>query len=916
MRRPTVATYSFVALVGLLSLGACGESASQPTEDGGPDGKTPPVRCPDGTEPTDGRCRLPSSPVDAGVDADGPETDAQVEEPSACLDAVLAPGGASGPGAVEDARGRSTVTIADRAEGVCARSFRFTSTQTPREGAPQGERAIEEKDGAPSLRTSSPLLDAAYALALEETREASVDSIRDGAFRNGAPVACPDGGCFETGKLWPYVWTRDTAYAVHLGLASVDPPRARASLLFKVSPRRAGGAPEIVQDTGSGGSWPVSTDRVVWALGAKRLLDELEGEARQAFAATTLEALSNTLDRDRRVVFDAQDGLYTGETSFLDWREQTYGPWTAIDVVPIATSKALSTNVLHLEALRLASTLAEAAGDRSRAERYRAWGEALATRIHEKLFLADEGIWAAVTGPALDGAPVERFDALGTALAVLAGIGDEASQKRAMARYPWAPAGPPVVWPQERNVAIYHNRGIWPFVTAYMALAGRAAKNSDVVARAAKSLVEQAALNMSHMENFDLASGRPWADDGPLSGPVVNSSRQIWSVAGFVGLVQHVLFGQELQGGAIRFAPFIPRATRRAYFPNASRIALTDVPFQGRTISVVVRLPADPDGGSGAYAIQRVLLDGREVRDRFLAKSELRTRSVIEIELALPAQPAEAAVRTFLPTIYAQTYAPAPPAMASVSRVGNGLRVAWTWNGDEPNAGVSHRIFRDGALVATVPGDNTSWVDTSAGETAPSHCYAVETRRQTGGAVSHRARPFCWWGPANARVTNVFAGALAREGGNVSNAYGRPHLEAWGDPGHTATVTRFVATSTGRHLVQVVGGNGAGAINTGITCSVKRVVVQDIDAGTTAGEGFLYVPHRGTWDAWLDSSFVGAELVAGRAYRIVIGHDEAASNMSAFSHFADYTGGTGGTGGPFFRMNLATVNILALTGAR
>ena len=51
-------------------------------------------------------------------------------------------------------------------------------------------------------------------------------------------------------------------------------------------------------------------------------------------------------------------GLYRGETSFLDWREQTYPAWTRDNVVFIAQSFALSTNVLHYEALQLAAKLA------------------------------------------------------------------------------------------------------------------------------------------------------------------------------------------------------------------------------------------------------------------------------------------------------------------------------------------------------------------------------------------------------------------------------------------------------------------------------------------------------------------------------------------------------------------------------
>ncbi len=64
---------------------------------------------------------------------------------------------------------------------------------------------------------------------------------------------------FVAGENWPYVWTRDTAYAALLSLAAVDPQRTVNSLLFKTArlkPAAAAAADHsaaelhIVQDTG------------------------------------------------------------------------------------------------------------------------------------------------------------------------------------------------------------------------------------------------------------------------------------------------------------------------------------------------------------------------------------------------------------------------------------------------------------------------------------------------------------------------------------------------------------------------------------------------------------------------------------------------------------------------------------------
>lgn len=95
------------------------------------------------------------------------------------------------------------------------------------------------------------------------------------------------------------------------------------------------------------------------ALGAERLLSALDGEEYNQFAERAYKAISNTLEADRLAAFDAKSGLYTGEQSFLDWREQTYSTWTPNDVNAIGSSKALSTNVVHYRAIQLAAKLAE-----------------------------------------------------------------------------------------------------------------------------------------------------------------------------------------------------------------------------------------------------------------------------------------------------------------------------------------------------------------------------------------------------------------------------------------------------------------------------------------------------------------------------------------------------------------------------
>ena len=71
-------------------------------------------------------------------------------------------------------------------------------------------------------------------------------------------------------------------------------------------------------------------------------------------------------------------------------------------------------------------------------------------------------------------APYEAYDLLGLSLAITSGVADPARARQALAAYPTWAAGSPVIWPQQPATAIYHNRAIWPFVSAYALRAARA----------------------------------------------------------------------------------------------------------------------------------------------------------------------------------------------------------------------------------------------------------------------------------------------------------------------------------------------------------------------------------------------------------------------------------------------------------
>ncbi len=459
---------------------------------------------------------------------------------------------------------------------------------------PTRERRIAPQ--AWTADTASVLFDGLFAMAQSDLKKDSVPAIRDAAYDHGDAIAC---ACFVAGKQWPFVWTRDLAYSTDLALWRFDPARARRSLLFKLSDVRVPGVPQglyVVQDTGSGGSWPISTDRVAWFLGARHLLGD------RAFADTAYRALQDTLAQDREYAFDPATGLYRGETSFLDWREQSYPAWTANDVRFIAQSYALSTNVLHYEALRLAARMA-AARSAALALRYAQQAAALKVALNRWFWNPRAGMYMSYLGGGDPPQPVASYDLLGEALAITSGVADPARARQALAHYPTWPAGSPVIWPERGDQPIYHNRAIWPFVSAYALRAARKVDDPARIAHELRSILRAAALSGSNMENFALESLSTHVP-GKLGGPVVDSPRQLWSVAGYLNMVTEGVFGLTAEG---RIEPKLPVTLVPMLFGDRMSITLR-TPRQ----RIVLLRPAALDGN--LLVVASVQTQGTETR--------------------------------------------------------------------------------------------------------------------------------------------------------------------------------------------------------------------------------------------------------------------------------------------------------------
>ena len=394
---------------------------------------------------------------------------------------------------------------------------------------------------------------------------------------------------------------------------------------------------QIVQDTGSGGSYPVSSDRIVWIFGADATLKFLPEPEQKHFLSKIYPILHDTLEQDRKLIFDPQDGLYRGEQSFLDWREQTYPGWTKDNVIAIAMSKSLSVNAANYFALRTASEYAERLGLRDEQNRYATWAKELKTAINRSFFDPQAGLYATyLLADSAQNVRAHRYDLLGESLAILSGVADDATAKAIIRHYPTGPFGPPVVWPQERTVPIYHNQAIWPFVTTFWIEAARKAGSAAAVDEGVHSLMRGAAFNLSNMENFDFATGKAQVKDGALNGPVINSRRQLWSVAGYLAMVQDVIFGLETSYDGLRFRPFMTGRLRDETFGKTEILELQNFNYRGKTIQVRVHLPPVGNKNRSACDIGQIKLNGKSISSGFIYAASLQAQNQWEVYLQNP----------------------------------------------------------------------------------------------------------------------------------------------------------------------------------------------------------------------------------------------------------------------------------------
>lgn len=629
----------------------------------------------------------------------------------------------------------------------------------------------------------------------------------------------------RTGKEWAGVWTRDVSYSIILSMAYMQPEASKISLMKKVN---ANG--RIIQDTGSGGAWPVSSDRMIWAVAAYEVY-KVTGD--KEWLKFIYPVIRDSFEDDFKVVYNAESGLVRGETSFIDWREQSYPKW--MQTADIYNSEAMNTSVVHAEGLRILSKIADELGKKKEAKRYAEAAKSLTDAINRVFWMDDKGYYAMYTYGRENMILNPRAETLGESLAILFNVASPERAKIISQSNPTTPYGVAIFYPQISDMPSYHNNALWPFVASYWTLACAKAGNEQATLQGFGSVFRPAALFATNKENFNL-------DNGDIA-TELNSSNMLWSLSGNIALTCRILFGINYEDNGLSFSPFVPKVM-------ADNRTLSNFTYRDAKLNITVK-------GHGQH-IKSFMLNGKECKP--FIPADIKGVNEIVIEMDCEEIPAQA--------VNNQPNLKAP--LTPIAWIEDG-RLCWN-----PIEYIGHyEVILNGKRVAKTR--QTSYALTEQGEwqvigvsEAGVESFASEPRSNADRFIVEMPDE-----KTSMKSAEISYQPLTPIAGYNGNGF----VET--DHSTAAISVTIDVPADGEYAFSLRYANGNGPVNTENKCAIRTLTVDGNKIGT------VVMPHRGVanWDDWGMTNEVKTELKAGK-HTLCIEYRPENENMNLSTNHA------------------------------
>ena len=637
----------------------------------------------------------------------------------------------------------------------------------------------------------------------------------------------------RTGKEWSGVWTRDVSYSILLSMAYLQPEATRISLMKKVD--RLG---RIIQDTGSGGAWPVSTDRMIWAVAAyEYYLVTGDKEWLKKIYPIIKKSLEDDLYSN---LYSKKTGLVKGETSFIDWREQSYPKW--MQTADIHQSEATGTSIVHARAWQVLARIAAQLGHKKEAAKAEEQAQKIIDGINANMWNADKGYYNMYTYGRDNLIANPRAETLGESLAILWDVADADRARTITESNPTTPFGAAIFYPQIADMPAYHNNALWPWVGSFWALANAKAGNEKGVMQAIGAVFRPAALFATNKENFNL-------DNGDIA-TELNSSNMLWCLAGNIALTHKILFGIDFTEEGLAFHPFVPEAL-------GQERTLSNFEYRGCRLNITVK-------GFGKN-IASFTVNGKTQQPLITpAQARKAKGKTLDVVITMDDQP--------IPAMAVKEVKNVKAPLTPIARL-EGRQLVWN-----PIEYIgSYVIVRDGERIDTV---HTTTYDASVpGEY---QVIGVSTDGVEGFAsepMSTRTQAFFKPDTENL-ATELFSEEVTYQpNGKIQGYTGRGFVET--DHKNDNIGFDITIPVEGDYALSVRYANGNGPVNTENHCAVRTIIVDGDEIGT------VVLPHRGrgNWDDWGYSNSVTFHAKPGR-YHVYLYFQVWDENMSIRTNHA------------------------------
>ena len=613
----------------------------------------------------------------------------------------------------------------------------------------------------------------------------------------------------------PTAKTHNLGYSSLLSLALIDPQAAQNSLMKRVSQGR------IIQDDGTGGSWPVTTDRPVWVLGAWEVY---LATGDKDWLKQSYEVVRHSLSQDEAMIYDHTTGLVYGEASLPYCRKEVFPAW--MQPADIAQSECLSNNALFFRANEIASRMAQLCGDGGVAAHFKQVADAIKEGINNYLWIESAGYYGQYLYGRVNKTVSTRSETLGEALCIIFGIADAQRAQRIVNSIPSSPYGMTCFNPQIPDIYTLHNNAIWPHTQAYWLWASALTRCPQAVTHGLASVYRTTALMATNMENTDATTG--------TCNTAYNSGSALLSVAANLSIPLRVFAGINMNEEGITLQPLVPKGWM-------SKKQLTNLKYRKAILDITIQGYGD--------RVSAFYIDGKKLKEPFVSSSMNGRHSV---RIVMNDQFSRYDEHTVEPV----NYSPHTP----IAWLDGATRMSW----QQVQGAKEYKILRNGSSIAIQPESNIegNYYDIPDEEGfAEYQVVAVDSL----GVESFASEPLVRFGISNVRHYDMTAFAEPTTLKSCQGYSGNGAIEIT-STSNTRIDLRINVPADGTYLIDFRYANGTGSPTSGNSCASRMLWYNGRRVGN------VVFPQRGKdlWSNWGYSTPVVLKLKQGEQSLVLI----------------------------------------------